>query len=161
MTAAAQRDTTTITDRAVPTFAERASVETATGQIGHVACHAGELNGLTVAAARIRVQRVCGAVALALALGMIMQRSAVLWRSGAVRWLWQHGPGDPSVTVASGLTALLGLWMIVLAVTPGLRRPRTVRSPPRGSQQRSTARPPRPRSWPRRTALTPACASAP
>ncbi|NUS30170.1 MAG: Asp23/Gls24 family envelope stress response protein, partial [Streptomyces sp.] len=133
MTTAAQRDTTTVTDRAVPKIAERAAGETAMGQVGHVACHTGELNGLDVATARIKVTSLAPAMGVseerrpamtgrrprrlwsrrrvptagptvvvtavcgALALGLIMQRSAVLWRSGAARWLWQHGPGDPSV----------------------------------------------------------------
>jgi hypothetical protein len=33
-----------------------------------------------------------------------------------------------AASVAGGLTALLGVWMVVLAVTPGLRR-RTIRRP--------------------------------
>ncbi|MFI9831015.1 hypothetical protein ACIHIX_25440 [Streptomyces sp. NPDC051913] len=168
MTAAAQRDTTTLTYRTVPKIAAWAAGETTSSRMGHVACHTGELNGLDVVTARIQVTSLAPAMgvseerraamtgrrprrlwsrrrvptaavpavvatvacgALALVLDLIMVRSAALWPSDAARRLWQHGPGDPSVTLASGLTALLGLWMIVLAVAPGPRRPRTVRSP--------------------------------
>ncbi|MFG2777757.1 hypothetical protein ACGFY7_07820 [Streptomyces prunicolor] len=39
-----------------------------------------------------------------------------------------HGSGVPAGMVAGGLTALLGIWMVVLAVTPGLRHRTTVRT---------------------------------
>ncbi|MEV7978858.1 DUF6286 domain-containing protein [Streptomyces sp. NPDC086519] len=70
----------------------------------------------------------CGALALDLVMVHAAHRPAAVWRVEAVRWLSEHGPGDRSVAVAGGLTAVLGLWMIVLAVTPGLRRRLTVRS---------------------------------
>ncbi|SNX66590.1 hypothetical protein SAMN06272735_8481 [Streptomyces sp. TLI_55] len=135
----------------------------------HVADHTGELTGIDVTSARIRVTSlapatgvgqehrsapadraprrlssrrrvpaavlsavataVCGVLALDLVLVHAAHHSTALWRSETVRRLSQHGPGDRSVTVASGLTVLLGLWMIVLAVTPGLLRRRTVHSP--------------------------------
>ncbi|GAB2926133.1 DUF6286 domain-containing Asp23/Gls24 family envelope stress response protein [Streptomyces heilongjiangensis] len=72
---------------------------------------------------------VCGALALDLVMVHAAHRPAAAWRVDAVHWLSEHGPGDRPVVVAGGLMALLGVWMIVLAVTPGLRRRTTLRSP--------------------------------
>ncbi|MFD4561028.1 DUF6286 domain-containing protein, partial [Streptomyces sp. NPDC058469] len=70
----------------------------------------------------------CGALALDLVEVHTAHRAAAAWRVSAVHWLSGHGPGDPAVVVAGGLTALLGVWMVVLALTPGLRRRSTVRT---------------------------------
>ncbi|MFJ3666159.1 DUF6286 domain-containing protein [Streptomyces sp. NPDC090106] len=74
----------------------------------------------------------CAALAVDLVLVHAAHRPAAAWRVQAVHWLAQHGPADRSVTVAGALTALLGGWLIVLAVTPGLRRRATVRVPAAG-----------------------------
>lgn len=70
----------------------------------------------------------CGALALDLIQVHTAHHPAAAWRVSAVHWLSAHGPGDPAVVIAGGLTALLGVWMIVLAVTPGLRHRSTVRT---------------------------------
>ncbi|WP_234444568.1 DUF6286 domain-containing Asp23/Gls24 family envelope stress response protein [Streptomyces sp. NRRL F-525] len=70
----------------------------------------------------------CGALAVDLIEVHLAHRAAAAWRVSAVHWLSGHGPGDPAVVIAGGLTALLGVWMIVLAVTPGLRHRSTVRT---------------------------------
>lgn len=69
---------------------------------------------------------VCGAVAFDMVRVHIADRTAGVWRSEAVNWLSDHGPGEPAVATAGGLTALAGLWMIVLALTPGHRHQHTV-----------------------------------
>lgn len=46
----------------------------------------------------------------------------------ALHWLSGHGLGDPTVVAAGGLTALVGVWMVVLALTPGSRHQYTVRT---------------------------------
>ncbi|MFF8281671.1 DUF6286 domain-containing protein [Streptomyces albus] len=47
--------------------------------------------------------------------------SPASWRMELVSWLSRHGPGDP-VVVAGGATAtVVGLWLLWLACTPGLR----------------------------------------
>ncbi|WP_460107106.1 DUF6286 domain-containing Asp23/Gls24 family envelope stress response protein [Streptomyces sp. YKOK-J1] len=71
---------------------------------------------------------VCGALAADLVRVRGTHRPAAAWRVSAVHWLSGHGPGDAPVVAAGALTALLGLWMAVLAVTPGLRRRATVRA---------------------------------
>ena len=68
----------------------------------------------------------CGALAVDLIEVHLAHRAAAAWRVSAVHWLSGHGPGDSPVVIAGGLTALLGVWMIVLAVTPGLRHRSTV-----------------------------------
>jgi uncharacterized alkaline shock family protein YloU len=70
----------------------------------------------------------CGALAVDLIQVHTAHHAAAAWRVSAVHWLSGHGPGDPAVVIAGGLTALLGVWMIVLAVTPGLRHRSTVRT---------------------------------
>ncbi|MFF3158145.1 DUF6286 domain-containing protein [Streptomyces sp. NPDC057910] len=47
--------------------------------------------------------------------------SAMRWRSGLADWLAQHPVDDVSVLAGAAVVALLGLWLIVLALTPGLR----------------------------------------
>jgi uncharacterized alkaline shock family protein YloU len=71
----------------------------------------------------------CGALAVDLVRTHLAHRAPGAWRSWAVQWLSGHGPGDPAVVAAGGLTALAGLWMVVLALTPGHRRQYTVRGP--------------------------------
>ncbi|MDH6214869.1 DUF6286 domain-containing protein [Streptomyces pseudovenezuelae] len=68
----------------------------------------------------------CGALALDLIQVHTAHRAAAAWRVSAVHWLSGHGPGDPGVVIAGALTALVGIWMVVLAVTPGRRRQSTV-----------------------------------
>ncbi|MCX4557591.1 DUF6286 domain-containing Asp23/Gls24 family envelope stress response protein [Streptomyces umbrinus] len=209
MTAAAQRGTTTVSERAVRRIAERATTEAlpapggtrtaraATSVRGrraevslgvtlpypapladtvrevqrHVVERTRELTGLEVSAARISVialaaptsaqplvspaedavpksaprrwwsqRRVpvavltsvaalgCGALALDVVQVHTAHLPAAAWRTSAVHWLTGHGPGDPAVLVAGGLTALVGIWMVVLALTPGRRHQSTVRT---------------------------------
>ncbi|MER7201909.1 hypothetical protein CG723_40730 [Streptomyces sp. CB01635] len=49
-------------------------------------------------------------------------QGAAAWRMSVVSWLAGHGPGDTSVVVAGAVVALLGVWLIVLALTPGRRQ---------------------------------------
>ncbi|WP_394437318.1 DUF6286 domain-containing Asp23/Gls24 family envelope stress response protein [Streptomyces sp. SGAir0957] len=42
------------------------------------------------------------------------------WRVKAVDWLGEHGPGSTGALVA-GLVAACGIWLLILAVTPGRR----------------------------------------
>nr|WP_237499794.1 DUF6286 domain-containing protein [Streptomyces sp. SID8379] len=58
------------------------------------------------------------------------------WRRSTVDWLSDHGPGDLSVTLAGTGCALCGLWLFVLALTPGRRRQLTLAA---GSQDWSAA----------------------
>ncbi|WP_329274551.1 DUF6286 domain-containing Asp23/Gls24 family envelope stress response protein [Streptomyces sp. NBC_01451] len=71
---------------------------------------------------------VCGALAFDLVRVHATHRTAAAWRTSAVHWAAGHGPGDPAVVALGGLTALAGVWMIVLALTPGRRRQSTVRT---------------------------------
>ncbi|WP_399891378.1 DUF6286 domain-containing Asp23/Gls24 family envelope stress response protein [Streptomyces sp. BBFR51] len=43
------------------------------------------------------------------------------WRTGAVDWLATHGPGDAPVVAGGAVAAVLGAWLLCLALTPGLR----------------------------------------
>nr|WP_275410247.1 DUF6286 domain-containing protein [Streptomyces sp. SID14478] len=43
------------------------------------------------------------------------------WRRTTVDWLAGHGPGDLPVTIGATGAALVGLWLLVLALTPGRR----------------------------------------
>lgn len=72
---------------------------------------------------------VCGALAVDLIRVHLADRPAGGWRTGAVHWLSGHGPGDPAVVAAGALTALVGVWMVVAALTPGHRRRCTVQAP--------------------------------
>lgn len=71
----------------------------------------------------------CGALVLDLVRVHFADRTPAVWRTWAVHWLSGHGPGDPAVVAAGGLTALAGLWLVVLALTPGHRRQYTVCGP--------------------------------
>ncbi|WP_030813473.1 DUF6286 domain-containing Asp23/Gls24 family envelope stress response protein, partial [Streptomyces sp. NRRL F-2799] len=71
----------------------------------------------------------CGALATDLILVHTGHRPAALWRTGTLHWLYVHGPGEPPVTAAALGCALLGVWLIVLAVTPGRRGLLTAHSP--------------------------------
>lgn len=42
-------------------------------------------------------------------------------RAGAVDWLATHGPGDTAVVAGGAVAAVLGAWLLCLALTPGLR----------------------------------------
>ncbi|WP_431981494.1 DUF6286 domain-containing protein [Streptomyces qinglanensis] len=48
-------------------------------------------------------------------------RPAAAWRTRAVEWLSAHGPGELPVVVGGAAVAVLGFWMLVLALTPGRR----------------------------------------
>ncbi|QJT00845.1 hypothetical protein G9272_11465 [Streptomyces asoensis] len=48
-------------------------------------------------------------------------RTAMAWRSGLARQLAERPLDDIWVLVGAGVAAALGLWLILLAVTPGLR----------------------------------------
>ncbi|MFJ1810742.1 MULTISPECIES: DUF6286 domain-containing protein [unclassified Streptomyces] len=48
-------------------------------------------------------------------------RSAMAWRSGLARQLAERPLDDVWVLVGAGAAAALGLWLILLAATPGLR----------------------------------------
>ncbi|MFD4790191.1 DUF6286 domain-containing Asp23/Gls24 family envelope stress response protein [Streptomyces sp. NPDC058459] len=76
----------------------------------------------------------CGALATDLILVHAGHRPAALWRTGALHWLYAHGPGEPPVTAAALGCALLGVWLIVLAVTPGRRGLLTAHSPAPATQ---------------------------
>ncbi|MFJ8487465.1 DUF6286 domain-containing Asp23/Gls24 family envelope stress response protein [Streptomyces sp. NPDC094038] len=208
MTAAAERGTTTVSERAVRRIAERAVTEAlprrgasrATGAAAsvrggraelslgitlpypasladtvrdvqrHVTSRTGQLTGLDVASTRVTVtslaaprapaspaapqgdegrtprrrwsqRRVpvavltalaaasCGALAFDMLQVHTAHRAAAPWRVGAVDLLSGHGPGDPAVVAVGAPTALLGVWLILLAVTPGRRHQSTVRVP--------------------------------
>ncbi|MGW0798065.1 DUF6286 domain-containing protein [Streptomyces sp. NPDC002692] len=70
-----------------------------------------------------------GAVALDMIRVRVAHRPAAAWRTGTLNWLTGHGPGDTQVVLAGGGLALLGLWLTVLAVTPGRRRLLTLSAP--------------------------------
>ncbi|WP_186778800.1 DUF6286 domain-containing Asp23/Gls24 family envelope stress response protein [Streptomyces salinarius] len=42
-------------------------------------------------------------------------------RTDAVDWLATHGPGDTAVVAGGAVAAALGVWLLCLALTPGLR----------------------------------------
>ncbi|GAQ59946.1 DUF6286 domain-containing Asp23/Gls24 family envelope stress response protein [Streptomyces scabiei] len=213
MTAAAQRGTTTVSERAVRTIAQRAAGETlprpggtrsvpsaraaasvrggrakltlgvtlpyplplaeTVGQVQrHVVERTRELTGLDVPTARLTVTALtpaasphppeppspeagptvrtprrrwsrrrlpvalltaatavgCGALALDLVRVHLADRAPAAWRTAAVHWLSRHGPGDPAVVAGGALMGLAGVWMVVLALTPGGRRRSTVLS---------------------------------
>ncbi|WP_314409366.1 DUF6286 domain-containing protein [Streptomyces kroppenstedtii] len=71
----------------------------------------------------------CGALAVDLLIVHAADRSAAVWRTDALHWLSQHGPGEATVTVSAVAVALLGLLMIVLALTPGHRGLLTLTAP--------------------------------
>ncbi|MFE7071471.1 DUF6286 domain-containing Asp23/Gls24 family envelope stress response protein [Streptomyces sp. NPDC057620] len=71
----------------------------------------------------------CGALAVDLVLVHAAGRPAAVWRTGALHWLSRHGPGEATVTACAAAVALLGLLMVVLALTPGQRGLLTVTTP--------------------------------
>ncbi|MEU6815581.1 DUF6286 domain-containing protein [Streptomyces sp. NPDC046860] len=71
----------------------------------------------------------CGALAADLILVHTGHRPAAAWRTGTLHWLYAHGPGERPVTLAALGCALLGVWLIVLAVTPGRRGLLTAHAP--------------------------------
>ncbi|MEU5119299.1 DUF6286 domain-containing Asp23/Gls24 family envelope stress response protein [Streptomyces asoensis] len=70
-----------------------------------------------------------GALALDLVRVHTAHQAPAAWRTGAVHWLSGHGPGDPAVVAGGALLALAGVWMAVLALTPGRRRRSTLLAP--------------------------------
>lgn len=44
------------------------------------------------------------------------------WRTGLVDWLAGHGPGDTAVTAGGAVAAVAGLWLLLLALSPGARK---------------------------------------
>ncbi|MFD0023677.1 DUF6286 domain-containing Asp23/Gls24 family envelope stress response protein [Streptomyces sp. NPDC058382] len=71
----------------------------------------------------------CGAVGLDVVRVHVRDRPAAGWRTGAVDWLSGHGPGDVPVVLGGAALALLGVWLVVLAVAPGQRRLLTLAAP--------------------------------
>ncbi|MFD6285455.1 DUF6286 domain-containing Asp23/Gls24 family envelope stress response protein [Streptomyces sp. NPDC060205] len=71
----------------------------------------------------------CGALAVDLILVHAAGRPAAAWRADALHWLARHGPGEATVTACAVAVALLGLIMVVLALTPGHRGLLTVTTP--------------------------------
>ncbi|MFE9409149.1 DUF6286 domain-containing protein [Streptomyces sp. NPDC006704] len=55
--------------------------------------------------------------------------SAMRWRVRFADWLAAHPLDDVAVLAIAGAAALIGLWLIALAITPGLRGVLTMRSP--------------------------------
>ncbi|MFE2378723.1 DUF6286 domain-containing Asp23/Gls24 family envelope stress response protein [Streptomyces sp. NPDC059398] len=58
-------------------------------------------------------------------------RAPARWRTGLLDQLAGHGPGDTVVTAVGAVAAVAGLWLLLLALTPGARRvlPMTPLSP--------------------------------
>ncbi|MER6561722.1 DUF6286 domain-containing protein [Streptomyces sp. NPDC001027] len=56
-------------------------------------------------------------------------RPAMAWRRGLAHQLAERPLDDPWVLVGAGVAAALGLWLIVLAVTPGIRQMLPMRRP--------------------------------
>ncbi|MBK3576461.1 hypothetical protein JHN63_22145 [Streptomyces sp. MBT65] len=71
----------------------------------------------------------------ALTVDMVMvhtaHRPAAAWRTGTLHWAAEHAPGEPAVIGGSGAVAVLGLLLIVLALTPGHRGLLTIACGPR------------------------------
>ncbi|MEV7433693.1 DUF6286 domain-containing Asp23/Gls24 family envelope stress response protein [Streptomyces griseoviridis] len=211
MTTAAQRGTTTVSDKAVRRIAERAATEALPGTAGatkgsatvrgrraevavevplpypapladtarrvqdHVARRTAQLTGLDLRAPHIGVTSLtparaesppadtpaedtpagstgrtplrwwsqrrlpmalltlsaavaCGALAFDLVLVHTGHRPPAAWRTATLDWLSRHGPSAAASTVGAVAVALLGVVLIVLAVTPGRRGLRTVTS---------------------------------
>ncbi|MFE9384861.1 DUF6286 domain-containing protein [Streptomyces sp. NPDC007025] len=63
----------------------------------------------------------CAAVTADVVRVHVAHRPAAAWRTRTVEWLSAHGPGEVPVDVGSAVVAVLGLWMLVLALTPGSR----------------------------------------
>ncbi|MEH0543510.1 DUF6286 domain-containing protein [Streptomyces sp. B21-105] len=56
-------------------------------------------------------------------------RPAMAWRRGLARRLAERPLDDTWVLVGAGIAAALGLWLVVLAVTPGVRQMLPMRRP--------------------------------
>lgn len=56
---------------------------------------------------------------------------AAAWRTHAVEWLADHGPGDAPVIITGVAVMLLGMWLIGLALTPGHRHQMSLTAPVR------------------------------
>ncbi|MDQ0682935.1 hypothetical protein QFZ56_001898 [Streptomyces achromogenes] len=56
-------------------------------------------------------------------------RPAMAWRRGLAHQLAERPLDDPGVLVGAGGAAALGLWLVVLAVTPGVRQLLPMRRP--------------------------------
>ncbi|MGP9021559.1 DUF6286 domain-containing protein [Streptomyces sp. BR1] len=56
-------------------------------------------------------------------------RPAMRWRRRGADWLAGHALDDVVVLIGAGVVVALGLWLIVLAVTPGLRELLAMRRP--------------------------------
>ncbi|MEV6553375.1 DUF6286 domain-containing protein [Streptomyces sp. NPDC051597] len=56
-------------------------------------------------------------------------RPAMRWRRGLAHWLARHTVDDVVVLVGASVAVALGLWLVVLAVTPGLRDVLPMRRP--------------------------------
>ncbi|MFG2722488.1 DUF6286 domain-containing protein [Streptomyces sp. NPDC048416] len=56
-------------------------------------------------------------------------RPAMRWRVRLADWLAGHPMDDVAVLAGAGAVALIGVWLIVLALTPGLRSILPMRSP--------------------------------
>ncbi|MFF4322912.1 DUF6286 domain-containing protein [Streptomyces sp. NPDC001568] len=54
---------------------------------------------------------------------------AAAWRTHTVEWLTGHRLGDPAVTVGALAAAVVGVWLLALAFTPGHRRRLVLTSP--------------------------------
>ncbi|WP_432110229.1 DUF6286 domain-containing Asp23/Gls24 family envelope stress response protein [Streptomyces sp. AA1529] len=63
----------------------------------------------------------CAAVTADVVRVHVAHRPAAAWRTRTVEWLSVHGPDEMPVVVGSAVVAVLGLWMLVLALTPGRR----------------------------------------
>ncbi|MFK8908194.1 DUF6286 domain-containing protein [Streptomyces sp. YS-3] len=48
-------------------------------------------------------------------------RPAMRWRRELAHWLARHTVDDVVVLIGAGVAVVLGLWLVVLALTPGLR----------------------------------------
>ncbi|MFJ8278880.1 DUF6286 domain-containing protein [Streptomyces griseoviridis] len=70
----------------------------------------------------------CGALAFDLVLVHTGHRPPAAWRTATLDWLSRHGPSATASTVGAVAVALLGVVLIVLAVTPGRRGLLTVTS---------------------------------
>ncbi|MFG3163353.1 DUF6286 domain-containing Asp23/Gls24 family envelope stress response protein [Streptomyces sp. NPDC048232] len=51
----------------------------------------------------------------------VADRGPAAWRTDAVDWTATHGPGDTPVVAGGAVAAVLGAWLLWLALTPGLR----------------------------------------
>ncbi|WTS69600.1 DUF6286 domain-containing protein [Streptomyces sp. NBC_00207] len=64
-------------------------------------------------------------------------RPAMSWRHDLAHWLETQTPADLSVQVTGGALAVAGAVLLLLALTPGLRRILTMRAPGQGAAVRA------------------------